>query len=63
MTAPQELWIFHQSVLNQLIMEQLVHVHLEAVLQLERQSMENFIVQNKSEKITIQHIISYYYIV
>lgn len=33
-TAPQELWIFHQSVLSQLFMEQLVHIEFQTVPQL-----------------------------
>lgn len=37
MTAPQELWVFHESVLGQFFMEQLVHVRLQAVTQLERE--------------------------
>lgn len=38
MIAPQELWVFHQSVLSQFFMKQLVHVHLQAVPQLEKQN-------------------------
>lgn len=35
MAAPQELWVLHQSVLRQLLVEELVDVGLQAVTQLQ----------------------------
>lgn len=37
MTAPEELWVLHESVLCQFFMKQLVHLGLQAVPQLEKQ--------------------------
>lgn len=37
MAAPQEFWVFHQSVFSQLFVEQIINIMLQTVSQLEKQ--------------------------
>lgn len=60
-TAPQELWVFHQSVLSQFFMKQLVHVRLQADPQLEKHNPKEFTVKIESKK-RFSILFHYYYI-
>lgn len=40
MIAPQKLWVFHQCVLRQLFMKQVVHVKLQALPQLDNNTLD-----------------------
>lgn len=41
MAAPQELWVLHQSVLRQLLVEEFVDIGLQAVTQLQSSFRSN----------------------
>ena len=47
MAAPEELWVFNESLLSQLLMEELVHLRLQTVSQLDTDETHTHTIQRE----------------